>query len=217
MLACTAPGTRYFCRLRFSLFSFFSLHRNKKCHGFSVGCTRYVRTWYLRTRVGYVLCTTYVQPGISSYVPGMSRLPRYVYVDTYEPGLHPPPKKKRTPSTRIRAYVPGISRLPRYVYVDTYIPGLHPPPQKEQSRLLMKLLQKNKIKIINRNTELCHHRPRSKAHSNEYENNADKAEQSLPAWRGAGRSSRGTKPLLSSSDGARSCRIRLPRDLWTSW
>ena len=66
-------------------------------------------------------------------------------------------------------------------------------------------------------SELCHHRPRSKAHSNEYENNADKAEQSLPAWRGAGRSSRGTKPLLSSSDGARSCRIRLPRDLWTSW
>ena len=64
-------------------------------------------------------------------------------------------------------------------------------------------------KVINRKTELCHHRPRSKAHSNEYENNAHKAEQSLPAWRGAGRSSRGTKPLLSSSDGARSCRIRL--------
>ena len=34
-------------------------------------------------------------------------------------------------------------------------------------------------------------------------------EQALPAWRGAGRSSRGTKPLLSSGDGARSCRIRL--------
>ena len=30
----------------------------------------------------------------------------------------------------------------------------------------------------------------------EYDNNADKAEQSLSAWRGAGRSSRGTKPLL---------------------
>ena len=80
----------------------------------------------------------------------------------------------------------------------------------------MKLLKKNKIKI-NRNTELCHHHPRSKAQSNEYENNADKAEQSPPAWRGAGRSSRGTKPLLSSSDGASSCRIRLPRDLWTSF
>ena len=34
-------------------------------------------------------------------------------------------------------------------------------------------------------------------------------EQALPAWRGAGKSSRGTKPLLSTSDGARSCRIRL--------
>ena len=63
--------------------------------------------------------------------------------------------------------------------------------------------------IINRKTELCHHRPQTKAHSNEYENNTHKAEQALPAWRGAGRSSRGTKPLLSSSDGARSCRIRL--------
>ena len=90
---------------------------------------------------------------------------------------------------------------------------------KRTEALLMKLLQKNNVKINNRNTELCHHRPRSKANSNEYENNADKAEQSLPAWRGAGsgRSSRGTKPLLSSNDGARSCRMRLPRDLWTSW
>ena len=26
---------------------------------------------------------------ISTYVPGISRLPRYVYVDTYVPGLHP--------------------------------------------------------------------------------------------------------------------------------
>ena len=95
----------------------------------------------------------------------------------------------------ISTYVPGISRLPRYVYVDTYVPGLH--PQKKTEGLLMKLLQKNKTKINNRNTELCHHRPRSKAHSNEYENSEDKAEQSLPAWRGAGRSSRGTKPLLS--------------------
>ena len=50
---------------------------------------------HLRTRAGYVLCTTYVQPRISSYVPGMSRLPRYVYVGTYVPGLHPPPKKEQ--------------------------------------------------------------------------------------------------------------------------
>ena len=68
-------------------------------------------------------------------------------------------------------------------------------------------------KIINRKTEqLCHHRPQTKAHSNEYENNTHKAEQALLAWRGAGRSSRGTRPLLSSSDGARSCRNR-PRCL----
>ena len=45
---------------------------------------------YLRTRVGYVLCTTYIQPGISSYVPGMSWLPRYVYVDTYKDRAAPP-------------------------------------------------------------------------------------------------------------------------------
>ena len=45
-------------------------------------------------------------------------------------------------------------------------------------------------KIINRKTELCHHLPRSKAHSNEYENNTHKAEQSLPASRGAGVSNR---------------------------
>ena len=45
---------------------------------------------------------------------------------------------------------------------------------------------KKQNKIINRKTELCHHRPRSKAHSNEYENNTHKAEQSLPASRGAG-------------------------------
>ena len=54
----------------------------------------------------------------------------------------------------------------------------------------MKLLQKNKMKINNLNTELCHHRPRSKAHSNEYENNTHKAEQSLLASRGAGGSNR---------------------------
>ena len=42
----------------------------------------------------------------------------------------------------------------------------------------------------------------------EYESNTHEAEQAPPAWRGAGRSSRGTGSLLSSSDGARSCRIR---------
>ena len=38
------------------------------------------------------------------------------------------------------------------------------------------LLKKKKHEIIHRKTEqLCHHRPRSKAHSNEYENNIHKA------------------------------------------
>ena len=43
--------------------------------------------------------------------------------------------------------------VPRYVYVGTYVPGLVyiPPPRTEG--LLMKLLQKNKIKN-NLNTEL---------------------------------------------------------------
>ena len=50
---------------------------------------------------------------------------------------------------------------------------------------------------------------RSKLFLHEYENNTHEAEQVLPAWRGAGRSSRGTRPLLSTSDGARSCRIAL--------
>ena len=49
----------------------------------------------------------------------------------------------------------------------------------------------------------------SKLFLHEYENNTHEAEQALPAWRGAGRSSRDTRPLLSSSDGARGCRITL--------
>ena len=68
-------------------------------------------------------------------------------------------------------------------------------------------------KTIHRKRELCHDRPQSKAYSsNEYENNTHKTEQSLPAWRGAGGSSRSTRSLLSSGDGARSCRNR-PRCL----
>ena len=55
---------------------------------------------------------------------------------------------------------------------------------------IAEIAEKNKNKIVNRKTELCHHRPQPKAHSNEYENNTHKAEQSLPAWRGAGRSNR---------------------------
>ena len=65
-------------------------------------------------------------------------------------------------------------------YLCTWYQG-YIPQTKRTEGLLMKFLQKNKIKINNLNTELCHHRPRSKAHSNEYDNNADKAEQSLPA------------------------------------
>ena len=70
------------------------------------------------------------------------------------------------------------------------------------------IAEKNQNKLINRKTELSHHCPRSKAHSNEYENNTHKAEQSRPAGLGAGGSNRSTTPLLSSSDGARSCRNR---------
>ena len=73
---------------------------------------------------------------------------------------------------------------------------------------IAEIAEKKQNKIINRKTDLCHHLSQTTAHSNEYENNTHKAEHFLPAWRGAGRSSRGTKPL-SSSDGARSCRIRL--------
>ena len=40
---------------------------------------------------------------------------------------------------------------------------------------------------------------RSKLFLHEYENNTHEVEQALPAWRGAGRSSRGTRPLLSTS------------------
>ena len=50
---------------------------------------------------------------------------------------------------------------------------------------------------------------RSKLFLHEYENNTHEAEQALPAWRGAGRSSRGTRSLLSTSDGACSCRMAL--------
>ena len=44
--------------------------------------------------------------------------------------------------------------VPRYVYAGTYVPGLHPPPKKRTEGLLMKLLQKNKIKNNDLNTEL---------------------------------------------------------------
>ena len=47
---------------------------------------------------------------------------------------------------------------------------------------------------------------RSKLFLHKHDNNTHEAEQALPAWRGAGRSSRGTRPLLSSSGGARSFR-----------
>ena len=67
-------------------------------------CTTYIRTWYqlvisrlpryvpgicryVCARVGYVLCATYVRKLVRArlFVPGISRLPRYVYVDTYVP------------------------------------------------------------------------------------------------------------------------------------
>ena len=67
-----------------------------------------------------------------------------------------------------------------------------------------------KMTINNKNVQSERSAVRSKLFSHEYENNTNEAEQALPAaWRGAGRSSRGTRPLLSSSDGARSSRIPL--------
>ena len=77
-----------------TLCSFFSLRRMGKNKAWAPTLPRMYQI-HIVTRVGHVLCTTYVQPGMSSYVPGMSRLPRYVYVDTNEPGLHPPPKKEQ--------------------------------------------------------------------------------------------------------------------------
>ena len=38
------------------------------------------------------------------------------------------------------------------------------------------LLKKKKKEVINLKADHCHHRPRSKAHSNEYENNTHKAQ-----------------------------------------
>ena len=81
----------------------------------------YVRTWYQHVCTWYQPATmiriaeiayipgwgmyyvrhTYV-PGISTYVSGKGRLPRYVYVDTYVPGLHPPPKKEQNAQHTLR-------------------------------------------------------------------------------------------------------------------
>ena len=70
------------------------------------------------------------------------------------------------------------------------------------------IAEKSQNKIIHRKeSSASHDRPQSKAHRNKYENNTHKAEQSLPAWRDAGRSTRSTTALLSSSDGSRNCRI----------
>ena len=61
----------------------------------------------------------------------MYLVPRYVYVGTYVPGLHPPKTKNRRPIDEIAPKKQKMYLVPRYVYVDTYVPGLHPPPQKE--------------------------------------------------------------------------------------
>ena len=47
-------------------------------------------------------------------------------------------------------------------------------------RCIAEIGEKKQNKIVNRKTELCHHRPQTKPHSNEYENNTHKAEQSIP-------------------------------------
>ena len=48
----------------------------------------------------------------------------------------------------------SLSALTRNISY-TYVPGLHPPPKKRTEGLLMKFLQKNKIKNSNLNTELA--------------------------------------------------------------
>ena len=61
-------------------------------------CTGYQQNSCLHTNS--CLQTNAYVPGISTYASGISRLPRYVYVDTYVPGLHPRPQKKnRRPCT----------------------------------------------------------------------------------------------------------------------
>ena len=62
------------------------------------------------------------------------------------------------PSVQLSFDVPGPKI--RICSLGTYVPGLHPPPKKEQKAYIdeiapkMKLLQKNKIKNNNLNTEL---------------------------------------------------------------
>ena len=62
----------------------------------------------------------------------MYLVPRYVYVGTYVPGLHPPKNEEQKAYDEIAPKKEKMYLVPRYVYVDTYVPGLHPPPQKEQ-------------------------------------------------------------------------------------
>ena len=70
-------------------------------------------------------------------------------------GCIPKKTKNRRPIDEIAPKKQKMYLVPRYVrvYVGTYVPGLHPPPKKEQKGLLMKLLNKTKVKN-NLNTEL---------------------------------------------------------------
>ena len=51
--------------------------------------------------------------------------------------------------------------------------------RKTSTSISNAMLLKKKKEIINRKADHCHHRPRSKAHSNEYENNKHKGQQAL--------------------------------------
>ena len=72
---------------------------------------------------------------------------------------------------------------------------------RQRFELVPKMTTKNHLKNVQAELSAV----RSKLFLHEYENNTREAERALSAaWHGAGRSSRGMRPLLSSSDGARS-------------
>ena len=79
------------------------LHPKKKV----CACVRLILVLVGKTRIlvlvwgTYYVQRTYV-PCISTYVSRISRLPRYVYVDTYVPGLHPKRKNEQNAQHTLR-------------------------------------------------------------------------------------------------------------------
>ena len=136
-------------------------------------------------------------PGISTYASGISRLPRYVRLCTYVCTRATSNQKKQNimPSKRSGCHTRTA-------------PGLHPKTKKEQNaqhtlterhthrdRQRFELVPKNSWYVKTVQAKLS--TVRSKLFLHQYENNTHEVEQALPAWRCVGRSSRGTRPLLS--------------------